>query len=129
MAQLVLAGVGLFTVVLCGFLASVYLIGEADNENDKQRFIQKAKRTNIIAVVAGVLVFAAAIADEIPLLNWVFGRAGRIDRCNRSNAILDRNVEMDQYNDKVSSAHTGWVPGDDDPSGDQLCAFSKFCNS
>ena len=45
--------VGLFTVVLCGFLASVYLIGEADNENDKQRFIQKAKQTNIIAVVAG----------------------------------------------------------------------------
>ena len=65
--------VGLFTVALCGFLASVYLIGEADNENDKQRFIQKAKRTNIIAVMAGVLVFAAAIADEIPLLNWVFG--------------------------------------------------------
>ena len=45
--------VGLFTVVLCGFLASVYLIGEADDENDKQRFIHKAKRTNIIAVVAG----------------------------------------------------------------------------
>ena len=45
--------VGLFTVVLCGFLASVYLIGEADNENDKQRFIHKAKHTNIIAVVAG----------------------------------------------------------------------------
>ena len=66
-------GVGLFTVVLCGFLASVYLIGEADNENDRQRFIQKAKRTNIIAVVAGALVFAAAIADEIPLFNWVFG--------------------------------------------------------
>ena len=67
--------VGLFTVVLCGFLASVYLIGEADDENDKQRFIQKAKRTNIIAVGAGILVFAAAIADQIPLLNWVFGSA------------------------------------------------------
>jgi len=66
-------GVGLFTVALCGFLASVYLIGEADNENDRQRFIQKAKRTNIIAVMAGVLVFAAAIADEVPLFNWVFG--------------------------------------------------------
>jgi cytochrome bd ubiquinol oxidase subunit II len=66
-------GVGLFTVALCGFLASVYLIGEADNDNDRQRFIQKAKRTNIIAVVAGVLVFVAAIADEVPLFNWVFG--------------------------------------------------------
>jgi len=67
--------VGLFTVVLCGFLASVYLIGEADNENDKQRFIHKAKQTNIIAVVAGILVFGAALADEIPLLNWVFGES------------------------------------------------------
>jgi cytochrome bd ubiquinol oxidase subunit II len=65
--------VGLFTVVLCGFLASVYLIGEADDENDKQRFIQKAKHTNIIAVAAGLLVFVAALADEIPLVNWVFG--------------------------------------------------------
>ena len=65
--------VGLFTVVLCGFLASVYLIGEADDENDRERFIRKAKHTNIIAVVAGVLVFIAAIVDEIPLLNWVFG--------------------------------------------------------
>ncbi|HZI24523.1 MAG TPA: cytochrome d ubiquinol oxidase subunit II [Chryseolinea sp.] len=65
--------VGLFTVALCGFLASVYLIGEADDENDKQRFIQKAKRTNIVAVAAGMLVFAAAVADGIPLVNWVFG--------------------------------------------------------
>ena len=65
--------VGLFTVALCGFLASVYLIGEADDENDKQRFIQKAKRTNIVAVAAGMLVFAAAMTDGIPLVNWVFG--------------------------------------------------------
>jgi cytochrome d ubiquinol oxidase subunit II len=65
--------VGLFTVVLCGFLASVYLIGEAYDENDRERFIRKAKHTNIIAVLAGMLVFIAAIVDEIPLLNWVFG--------------------------------------------------------
>lgn len=65
--------IGLFTVALCGFLASVYLIGEADNENDRRRFISKAKRMNIIALIAGALVFMAAVADEVPLLNWVFG--------------------------------------------------------
>ena len=65
--------VGLFTVALCGFLASVYLIGEAENENDRRRFIQKAKRFNIVAVAAGVVVFTASIADGIPLVNWVFG--------------------------------------------------------
>ncbi|HEX6223643.1 MAG TPA: cytochrome d ubiquinol oxidase subunit II [Chryseolinea sp.] len=67
--------VGLFTVALCGFLASVYLIGEAENADDKQRFIRKAIRTNIIAIIAGVIVFAAAIADDIPLVSWVFGDA------------------------------------------------------
>ncbi len=65
--------VGLFTVALCGFLASVYLIGEADDEIDKQRFIRKARSLNIITVCAGILVFVAAVFDEIPLMNWVFG--------------------------------------------------------
>jgi cytochrome d ubiquinol oxidase subunit II len=67
--------VGCFTVILCGFLASVYLIGEAETESEKQRFIWKAKRMNVIAVLLGILVFAAAMADEVPLMNWVFGDA------------------------------------------------------
>jgi cytochrome d ubiquinol oxidase subunit II len=65
--------VGLFTVALCGFLASVYLIGEANTEEDRQRFIRKAKRMNIMAVIAGGFVFIASIFDGIPLGNWVFG--------------------------------------------------------
>lgn len=65
--------VGFFTLTLCGFLASVYLIGEAEDENDKKRFIRKAKSMNIMAVVMGTLVFVAAARDEIPLLNWIFG--------------------------------------------------------
>jgi cytochrome d ubiquinol oxidase subunit II len=65
--------VGLFTVALCGYLASVYLIGEAVNENDRHRFIKKAKRMNIIAVIVGAIVFIAAVLDNIPLFNWVFG--------------------------------------------------------
>jgi cytochrome d ubiquinol oxidase subunit II len=63
--------VGFFTVFLCGFLASVYLIGEAENENDKRRFIRKAKRMNIVAVASGALVFVSAVLDKIPLVNWV----------------------------------------------------------
>ncbi|WP_276372267.1 cytochrome d ubiquinol oxidase subunit II [Chryseolinea sp. H1M3-3] len=65
--------VGLFTVFLCGFMASIYLIGEAQNQNDRRRFVSKAKRMNIAAVGTGALVFLAAVLDEIPLLNWVFG--------------------------------------------------------
>lgn len=64
--------VGLFTVVLCGYLASVYLIGEAKDEIDRIRFVKKAKRMNISAVIIGALVFIVAVLDDIPLLNWVF---------------------------------------------------------
>ena len=66
-------GVGLFVVALCGFLASVYLIGEADNEEDRRRFIHKAKLMNVAAVLAGILVFVSAVLDNIPLLTWIFG--------------------------------------------------------
>ncbi len=66
-------GVGAFVVSLCGFLASIYLIGEAQNPSDRRRFIVKARNMNIAAVVSGVAVYLAAWADGIPLLNWVVG--------------------------------------------------------
>ena len=65
--------VGLFTVSLCGFLAAVYLIGEADDENDRLRFIRKARGTNIISMCAGGLVFSIAAMENIPLIKWIFG--------------------------------------------------------
>lgn len=64
---------GLFTIALCGFLASIYLIGEANDENDRRRFVRKAKLMNILAVVTGAMVFIAALIDGIPLGQWVFG--------------------------------------------------------
>ncbi|MEO7989015.1 MAG: cytochrome d ubiquinol oxidase subunit II [Chryseolinea sp.] len=63
--------VGVFTVSLCGFLASIYLIGEAGNKEDSIRFIAKAKRMNIVAVLCGTLVFIAAETDGVPLRQWV----------------------------------------------------------
>src|ERR1700733_10504146 len=65
--------VGLFTVSICGFLAAVYLIGEAEDQADRQRFITKTKTTNIAAFVSGALVFLAAKAEGIPLADWIFG--------------------------------------------------------
>jgi len=65
--------VGLFTVCICGFLAAVYLIGEADNETDRKRFIAKTKTTNIAAFASGGSVFIAARAEGIPLTEWIFG--------------------------------------------------------
>jgi cytochrome d ubiquinol oxidase subunit II len=64
--------IGLFTVALCGFLAAVYLVGEADNEHDRRRFVVKAKASNLFAVGFGVLVFVAAYFDHVPLFKWIF---------------------------------------------------------
>jgi cytochrome d ubiquinol oxidase subunit II len=67
--------VGFFTVSLCGFLAAIYLIGEATNESDKVRFIRKAIGMNIAAVLSGAIVFIAAYTEKIPLPDWIFGNA------------------------------------------------------
>lgn len=65
--------VGLFTVAICGYLAAIFIIGETDNQEDKQRFIIKAKNASIAAAVAGTLVFFAAYYEQVPLFEWVFG--------------------------------------------------------
>jgi cytochrome d ubiquinol oxidase subunit II len=65
--------VGLFTVALSGYLAAVYLIGEADDDNDARRFIRKAWQMNIAAVIFGGLVFFVADFENIQLVHWIFG--------------------------------------------------------
>ncbi|NIJ52393.1 cytochrome d ubiquinol oxidase subunit II [Dyadobacter arcticus] len=81
--------VGLFTVSICGFLASVYLIGEADNEHDRLRFAHKAQFFNIAAVICGMLVFTAAYFEKIPLLDWVFGNwVGRIAIVSATSTLI-----------------------------------------
>ncbi|MCJ8209615.1 cytochrome d ubiquinol oxidase subunit II [Mucilaginibacter sp. RS28] len=65
--------IGLFTVSLCSFLASIYLIGEAANPVDAKEFIYKARVWNIVTVGCGAVVFIAAEAEHIPLVKWVFG--------------------------------------------------------
>ena len=49
--------IGFFTVALCGFVAAIYLIGEANDPAEKKRFVRKAWQMNIAAVVAGALSF------------------------------------------------------------------------
>jgi len=65
--------IGLFTVSLCGFIAAIYLIGEARGDDERNRFVRKARQMNIFAVVSGALVFLSAAAEHIPLSDWVFG--------------------------------------------------------
>ena len=65
--------VGLFTVSICGYLAAVFVIGEADNAEDRKLFTRKARIMNILTAICGVVVFIAAAIEGIPLVNWLFG--------------------------------------------------------
>lgn len=65
--------VGLFTVSICGYLAAIFLIGETETEDERKRYIIKARSMNIAAVICGALVFLAAAIDHIPLTKWMFG--------------------------------------------------------
>jgi cytochrome d ubiquinol oxidase subunit II len=65
--------VGFFTVALCGFLAAIYLIGEAKEQFDVKRFTKKAIIMNAAAVGFGGLVFLAAEVEQVHLAYWIFG--------------------------------------------------------
>jgi cytochrome d ubiquinol oxidase subunit II len=65
--------VGIFTVSICGFLATIFIIGQTDNDGDREHFIGKARRTIFMVMFCGGLVFLAAYADGIPLSTWIFG--------------------------------------------------------
>jgi cytochrome d ubiquinol oxidase subunit II len=65
--------VGIFTVSICAYLATIFIIGQTENEGDKNHFIKKAYRTIYSVMLCGALVFAASIVEKIPLLNWIFG--------------------------------------------------------
>lgn len=65
--------VGLFTVAICGYLAAIFIIGEARTDAGRERYIIKARSMNIAAAVAGAMVFSAAALSGIPLAGWLFG--------------------------------------------------------
>jgi cytochrome d ubiquinol oxidase subunit II len=65
--------VGLFTVALSGYLAAVYLIGEGADDDERRRFIRKARIMNVLVVIFGGLVFIAAEIENIRLAHWIFG--------------------------------------------------------
>ncbi|MCH5720898.1 cytochrome d ubiquinol oxidase subunit II [Niabella hibiscisoli] len=67
--------VGIFTVIICGFLAAIFIIGETKSEEDKKRFVTKSKHMSIAALAAAVLVFIAAQMEGIPLAHWLFGNS------------------------------------------------------
>jgi cytochrome d ubiquinol oxidase subunit II len=64
---------GLFTQCICAWLASIYLIGRSDTEEDKRIFIHHTVIAHIVVLVSGILLFLAATADNVPLRAWISG--------------------------------------------------------
>ncbi len=65
---------GCFCCVSFTFLASVYLIGETEDEKLRRVFAGLAFRSNLAAMVLGGVVFAAAEYDGVPLAQSFFSR-------------------------------------------------------
>ena len=64
--------VGVFTIVICGYLASIYSLREADSKADVKQMMKKTRDMMLAVFVSGGLVFVVAYFSEIPLIDWVF---------------------------------------------------------
>ncbi|KUJ52354.1 cytochrome d ubiquinol oxidase subunit II [Chryseobacterium sp. JAH] len=66
--------VGLFTVSLCAYLASIFSLRETSDQLELGLMIKKAHQTMIFVVITGLLVFLAAYLSGIPLTKWIFSK-------------------------------------------------------
>ncbi|WP_026969842.1 cytochrome d ubiquinol oxidase subunit II [Algoriphagus terrigena] len=65
--------VGVFTVAICGFLAAVFLVGEAGNEAEKRFLVTRSRLFILATVLAGGVVFLAAELQDVPLVGLLLG--------------------------------------------------------
>ncbi|KQT18405.1 cytochrome D ubiquinol oxidase subunit II [Chryseobacterium sp. Leaf404] len=66
--------VGLFTVSICGYLASVFALRETVDRLELTLMVRKTHQTMVFVVIAGILVFVTAHFSEIPLAKWIFSK-------------------------------------------------------
>ncbi|MGE4514964.1 MAG: cytochrome d ubiquinol oxidase subunit II [Chryseobacterium sp.] len=66
--------VGLFTIAICAYLASIFALRETVDRMELSLMIRKSKQTMIFVVITGALVFLTAYLSDIPLIMWVFSK-------------------------------------------------------
>jgi cytochrome d ubiquinol oxidase subunit II len=66
--------VGLFTIAICAYVASVFALRETVDRLELNLMIRKSKQTMIFVVITGALVFLTAYLSDIPLIMWVFSK-------------------------------------------------------
>jgi cytochrome d ubiquinol oxidase subunit II len=64
--------VGIFVLGLFSYLASVYLIGEAEDKEAKDHYVHCAQITHVIVIISGAMVFLMAHFTRHPLLRTFF---------------------------------------------------------
>ncbi len=67
--------VGIFTVSLCAYLASLFSLHEARMSDALPIMIRKAREAALYVIITGILVFISANYSHIPLLKWIFSKA------------------------------------------------------
>lgn len=69
---------GVFTCCLFAYLAAVYIIGEAEAVEVRERFLRVARNTNIATVLSGGLVFLMAEFNGLPLASMFLHSTGAL---------------------------------------------------
>jgi cytochrome bd ubiquinol oxidase subunit II len=64
--------IGVFLCALFSFIASVYLIGDTTEPDDRILIIRKAKHSTITVVAAGALVFISSFIEQVGLAERFF---------------------------------------------------------
>jgi len=121
--------VGFFTVALSGYLAAIYLVGEADDDNDARRFVRKARIMNILALFFGGMVFLAAELQNMHLARMLFGLSGLFDRCYSCINFIAYTLGDDLQRKKENNPRACCLPGYNDPFSGRLYAFSVCCTA
>ncbi|MGV4414911.1 cytochrome d ubiquinol oxidase subunit II [Chryseobacterium sp. T1] len=66
--------VGLFTVSICSYLASIYSLNEVSEASDVRLMQDTTYKTMWTVVITGALVFVTSYFSGIPLLEWIFSK-------------------------------------------------------
>lgn len=68
--------VGLYTIAIFGFVASIFIIRETGNNmREKNYAIRKAKQMNIACIILFAIVLFVAHKNNIPLSEWLLGNS------------------------------------------------------
>lgn len=65
--------VGIFTVLICGYVTAIFAIGQVESQKEKDYLVVLAKKFIIGLVAMGAVVFAIGYMHKVPVVNWVFG--------------------------------------------------------